>query len=813
MITRREAREIVIWVLEEIKRGGIRYLTDGRIDFNKDTLGTISSGQLGSGEIFDAHINDNADIKGTKVREATISERGTVELAEDLEAASGKAVQGDDSRLHESAPAAATEHDARYYTEAELDGGQLDDRYYTESELGSNIVGSGASLIGISDPSGYFTGTDVQAALYELFVGAVSTFLELLDTPSSYANRFAQVPTINNDEAGLEWRPVDYYDGGLIVNWHVPTAMYRFPLTITPDLITSTLTHFPVLIHLSSSSGVTGVDARLVFDEIGANYKKLSVYTSDGLQLYVEIDRWDATNREGWIWVSNSEWQISDVVGARLYLYYSADMDDNEDYVGLVGSTPGKKVWDDYYLLVDHMTDNPDVSHTKDSAANGHSGNKGDPNKPQEVPSTLGYRQDFDGGAEEIDYVHHATLNATPKVTIEMVAEFKTVPFNGKSLLEKGGQGGNDTNFAFYTDATTNLYFGAGLGGVWTTEKIIEDIAQDTKYYIVAQYDGINFIGYKDGVVGLTVPNVGAIATNVQDIRVFAPSNHLDGYCDELRLSNTNRVVGWIEATNYAVTDSLLTFLDKEDNPYQGAVIVRRGEEAVDAESATMHNILDGGDADGYRDIYGDPKLRLGSRQNILLGNYLEVEEDGFVEQHGEALSWEDLRTPVNMLKFSDTKPPIWTSYKGSYVAAFEDQAVNYQSIYWVWQLPHSYKLGTDLYPHIHTVPEDDTSGNVYWQFTYSIAKKDGIFPNPTSVYGIAAMPAVADYHKFDYLAVISGAIIPSDSVDLSTIILCGLHRRSDDPLDTFGGKSVYLLEVDLHYQQDTAGSRQELTK
>lgn len=203
------------------------------------------------------------------------------------------------------------------------------------------------------------------------------------------------------------------------------------------------------------------------------------------------------------------------------------------------------------------------------------------------------------------------------------------------------------------------------------------------------------------------------------------------------------------------------------------------------------------------------PYLRLASRAQYGLGNYLEVEDDGTLKMVGDATVWEDLRTPASALKVPASNPAQSTLWKGSQVLAFEDQAVNYQHIYFIWQMPHSWKLGSLVYPHIHTAPEDATAGNVFWQFTYSVASKGQAFGTELSHYVTHAMPEVADEHQYEEL----GPIDMSGHAGLSTVILCGLHRRSDDARDTFAGKDVYLLEVDLHFEMDTIGSREEESK
>jgi len=487
---RREAKEIVDWVISEIMKRRFPYVTDGRLDLSKSPVGTISGtmtsgGPISDSAIWDRHVAPNADIRGTKIRIATTEERGTVELAEHYEAVSGLALQADDPRLHDTVPSGSTEHDIRY---------------------SSTASGLGASLIGVHDAEDEFVSTDVEAALHELFtaIGAV-TFLGLTDTPGNYTNKYPQVPTVTEGEAGLEWRPVDYYDGESIT----------------------------------------------------------------------------------------------------------------EDYAGAVHIVRGEKVVDAESATMNNI---------------------------------------LDGGlATDVDKIEH--LN--------------------------------------------------NLGG------------------------DITILGA--GIVGITEVGQAIVVTAIESQDVSS----LNGLIDDVIISG--------EGTVHVDEDGQIIVVSGQDSPSRSF--------------------------------------------------------------------WDDLRTPVNMLKFSDTKPPVWTSYKGSYVAAFEDQAVNYQSVYWTWQLPHEWEMGTHIVPHIHTVPEDGGAGDVRWEFTYSIAKKDATFPLESTIHITQVMPEVADQHTYFELATISGVELGTNPEDISTMLLCSLSRRSDQIEDTYEGKSVYLLEVDMHYLKDAWGSRLELTK
>lgn len=170
---------------------------------------------------------------------------------------------------------------------------------------------------------------------------------------------------------------------------------------------------------------------------------------------------------------------------------------------------------------------------------------------------------------------------------------------------------------------------------------------------------------------------------------------------------------------------------------------------------------------------------------------------------------WDDIRTPVTSIKVGGSRPAIETIYKGSLVLGFEDKILlQQQNCYFTIQIPHGYKEGTDIEAHIHWTPEDNTGGDVVWVLTYSWANKYGTFPVETPLTAIAPAGVVTDEHLRTGFGYISGT-----GKTISSILLCSLERNSGNILDTYNGKTAYLLEVDFHYQIDSLGSINENTK
>jgi hypothetical protein len=165
---------------------------------------------------------------------------------------------------------------------------------------------------------------------------------------------------------------------------------------------------------------------------------------------------------------------------------------------------------------------------------------------------------------------------------------------------------------------------------------------------------------------------------------------------------------------------------------------------------------------------------------------------------------WDDMQFPVTAVKLSGTKPPTWTDYKGGQVLAFSDQATegNEEIVYFNVQMPHGYKEGSSITPHVHWVGEDNTAGNVAWKLSYSWANFDSAFPSETEEAIIGAN-GETDIQNTAGFTAISGT-----GKTMSSMLICSLRRFSSDASDTFTSKDAYLLEVDVHVELNRFGSR-----
>jgi len=141
---------------------------------------------------------------------------------------------------------------------------------------------------------------------------------------------------------------------------------YHLVLTIDNTKIGSALTDFPVPIKLSGSCGLSSFDATHIFDELGANSKKIAVTDDAYNECYVEIEKWDEVAEEAYLHVKVGT--IASGADTTLYLFYDSTNADNDDFVGILQSVPAKAVWDDDFAAVWHLVGDPSTAaNIKDS--------------------------------------------------------------------------------------------------------------------------------------------------------------------------------------------------------------------------------------------------------------------------------------------------------------------------------------------------------------------------------------------------------------------------------------------------------------
>lgn len=162
------------------------------------------------------------------------------------------------------------------------------------------------------------------------------------------------------------------------MSW-LPGWKNRIKLTIDSSKVEENLTDFPVLITLSSGCGISSADVTDIFTELTySGRKKIAVTVVSGTSenyCYTEIEKWDQSNQQAWLWTKVPT--ITSGTGTVLYLYYdSAQADNVEDRGHLCihsDDTDGSTTFTDSSLSEHSITANEDVHHETDQAKFGAS--------------------------------------------------------------------------------------------------------------------------------------------------------------------------------------------------------------------------------------------------------------------------------------------------------------------------------------------------------------------------------------------------------------------------------------------------------
>lgn len=201
--------------------------------------------------------------------------------------------------------------------------------------------------------------------------------------------------------------------------------------------------------------------------------------------------------------------------------------------------------------------------------------------------------------------------------------------------------------------------------------------------------------------------------------------------------------------------------------------------------------------------------------------NYTKIEADGSLSYLGSATRWDDMKVPITSTNKDGSKPPAYYWFQdisgggwgsqGVFAAWFDKNLE--EEVYFMVQMPHGWKEGTDIYPHVHwSTKYDMGSTKVQWGLEYTWANVGDDVGVTTMITGntpiAACLPATAFKHLLTPLPTMSGA-----GKTLSSMIICRLYRDADAGSADDFGQDAGLFEIDFHYQIDSDGSRDQFTK
>jgi hypothetical protein len=204
--------------------------------------------------------------------------------------------------------------------------------------------------------------------------------------------------------------------------------------------------------------------------------------------------------------------------------------------------------------------------------------------------------------------------------------------------------------------------------------------------------------------------------------------------------------------------------------------------------------------------------------------NYSQFEVDGTYKANGTATTFDDVRVSGLGVVKQGSADPGFALFKedgagshGVFLNWFDPN--DEEEVFFAIQLPHHYKEGTSIYPHVHWVPANDGGLGefVKWGLEYTWANIDEVHNNNTQIVYTDASAALTATTSGDgtmakdkhYVSEFSSIAQTPQSTNgtISSMLICRLFRNATDATDDFP-HDAGLLEIDFHIEQDTLGSR-----
>lgn len=241
-----------------------------------------------------------------------------------------------------------------------------------------------------------------------------------------------------------------------------------------------------------------------------------------------------------------------------------------------------------------------------------------------------------------------------------------------------------------------------------------------------------------------------------------------------------------------------------------GDSLLTDGGDATYLTSETDDLALGGTDATApfYFDV-GTGELAADSLQAGGATDNLTISSGGALQLNGQATVWEDIKIPVTSTKSGGSKDPGFVVFKndgaGSQgVFTYNFDAGIEEELYFTLQLPHSYKLGSNLRPHVHWSPTTAGAGDVVWAIEYVWSNINSTFGNTSIIEITDAADGTSGKHQIVGLGEIDGT-----GKGISSMLVCRVFRKAADGADTYAADAS-LLEIDFHYEIDKLGTDEE---
>jgi hypothetical protein len=222
-------------------------------------------------------------------------------------------------------------------------------------------------------------------------------------------------------------------------------------------------------------------------------------------------------------------------------------------------------------------------------------------------------------------------------------------------------------------------------------------------------------------------------------------------------------------------------------------------EQAINAHKA---------ETDPHEDIIDDlSAVSSVAESDLVLVSQSGENKKATVDQLAAAVfgeDWTDLRFPVQGINpIGAASDPVMVTSLSGLLSTLEFSGNQQNIIAGVAQMPHEWKRGSAIKPHIHWTKPTGSANAVTWEFYYRIVGNPGDVIEAWSAAQAGTIVAGDQTVSNGHLITSFPDITMTGFIE-SAIILWRLDRMGNTDAEA---NAVNLYELDFHYQSDKAGT------
>jgi hypothetical protein len=362
-------------------------------------------------------------------------------------------------------------------------------------------------------------------------------------------------------------------DGFWDTSWN-----YRKKLTFSNGDQTENLENFPVMVNLSSSN--------FAYSKANSNGSDLRFVDADGTtELDYHFEDWD-TSGYSYIWV-----EVPQIDGESttdyIWMYYNnTAAPDDQDITG---------TYDTNFSGVWHLNETSGTHY--DATSNDNDGTVSG-GVSQDETGVVDGSDEFDGDADYINCGTSDSLNMTTQITLEAWVKSNGIDFTDLDLSIIYKYDASDRSYAltFNDDAGDGDDWDFSVSSDGSSQSaqlhVSNGVINNAWQYMAATWDGSDLRLYQNGVeIGTSVSFSGPLYQSATELWIGDGNLYgsMEGWLDEVRISNKGRSADWVAAQYLSMTYDFITFGSEEalsDSQGFGKAYIFYGDGSIPTSAA-----------------------------------------------------------------------------------------------------------------------------------------------------------------------------------------------------------------------------------